>query len=1514
MKKALTTIILSAVGLFASTVSVAQEAHRLTKPNPTQSERQPMRLTPLGKSIVRKVSNGTPRAIDPSVTLWGNATINGEWGYYSFHPQSTGGKISFTQLGKQAQRIAKNGVQIADGKLYTVDFQRYGVGSGELTLYTYGLTTWEGSGKSYNDFSLAALETAQATDGTVYGEFYNSTASNQQYELGTVDYRTRKRTAFGTTTRKYVAMGITSDNRLYGIASDGILYKISTTDGVETKIGSTGIELTDDWGGPYFQTGEIDPKDNTFYWYAQDKDYNTALYTVDLTTGAVTKIADSNITLYGMAIAPVPADSDAPAAVSQLVATFSGTSLNGTVSFTLPTKTVGGDNLHGNVDYVITANGTQLATGTAQPGAAISKSVQLLHSGEYSFVVTASNSAGTSPATTVKQWIGFDEPETVGNPTATLANGVVTITWTAPTAGVHHGTLGTLTYDVIRIQGRDTTNVATGISSTSCTDDVSAAQQASYIYAVRAISGDVKGSRWANTAPLVAGSAIEPDWSYRFEGASALSMFKVIDANNDKFTWWCNGVLGYGAMSHQTHATIASDDWLVTPPIHLTSDRVYTVAFKVRNIMDTHRNTLEVKWGKGNNPEQLTNTLIETFTPDFSETNGQWQVCTADIIPDANGNFYIGFHDNTSAKDKYQIAVDSITITKTAYAAAPDSVKSLTITPAQKGALQATVSFITPSVSLNGAMLNRIDSFVVSRDGMQVARLDASTSGTRVEWTDKKVPTGGFHTYTIAPFLDGHIGRKSTGKAFIGVDRPHNPTGIVFTDEGTKLKAVWDTFKSTGANGGYFDPEGVSVTFFALEKGEFGYELSDSLTTSNPGETSTTIPFDPNKTTMEDGKTQTLAWFAVRANGDGGQSDYVTARGVVVGPCIPLPFKESMKGGQLDNGFASLLGNEQYNSRKTAAAWRVVPDAASDNDGGSLVWANYVEEYAGKDVEFTIQKGDETSVNMPKVALSGATNPKLFFDLYSLIGNEATLKVLVQTPDGKDHTAAQYDLSKTTKNGWERQTVDLSAYAKERYIIVKFDGVAEGSKVFIGVDNINIINQLERNLAAVSIEAPESVVAGKKGKVKMVVKNLGAATVSRYFALLYINGNQCDAVSRLKELSPMATDTISLKLPVAINEQATSLQVKAMIIYDGDMQLTDNETETKTVKVVPSPYGRINDLKAEVVADNKVVLTWGRPVLPEPERIDDGFEGYAPFAKNMTPWTMVDGDKGMAGALQPSSTFPGQGEPFAFTAFNPNWWIEDMTNVNPGLAPHGGNQYAAAVYGYDSNRKFVAQNNWLISPRLSGRKQEVTFYVMNIATRTGDTNYAEHFDILYSTEGTDTANFVKIKSEKADGTIAYNESANWKYITVEVPEGAKYFAIHHNTPKGKSYIFGVDDVSYEQVATGADDDITEYVIYRDGKKIASVKGNQQTYTNSRVSGDHVYNVTVMYTSKDGEVNESGFSNDASTSATSVNSVEETPSSYDITNINGVRVHTGAKDKNGLKRGVYIINGKKCVVK
>ena len=75
------------------------------------------------------------------------------------------------------------------------------------------------------------------------------------------------------------------------------------------------------------------------------------------------------------------------------------------------------------------------------------------------------------------------------------------------------------------------------------------------------------------------------------------------------FLVWCN--------EPSTNVKKNSDDWLITPAIHLSSDRVYTVAFKVRNVMAEPKNTLEVKWGKGSNVEQLSNVLLEPLLQNF---------------------------------------------------------------------------------------------------------------------------------------------------------------------------------------------------------------------------------------------------------------------------------------------------------------------------------------------------------------------------------------------------------------------------------------------------------------------------------------------------------------------------------------------------------------------------------------------------------------------------------------------------------------------------------------------------------------------------------------------------------------------------------------------------------------------------------------------------------------------------------------------------------------------------------
>ena len=42
-------------------------------------------------------------------------------------------------------------------------------------------------------------------------------------------------------------------------------------------------------------------------------------------------------------------------------------------------------------------------------------------------------------------------------------------------------------------------------------------------------------------------------------------------------------------------------------------------------------------------------------------------------------------------------------------------------------------------------------------------------------------------------------------------------------------------------------------------------------------------------------------------------------------------------------------------------------------------------------------------MNMPKIALNGAENPKLFFSLYAKKGERARLRILIETPDAEEH-------------------------------------------------------------------------------------------------------------------------------------------------------------------------------------------------------------------------------------------------------------------------------------------------------------------------------------------------------------------------------------------------------------------------------------------------------------------------------------------------------------------------------
>ena len=131
------------------------------------------------------------------------------------------------------------------------------------------------------------------------------------------------------------------------------------------------------------------------------------LYTVDLADGHLTQVgALGNTNVMALTIPAPKAADKAPAAVSALSYEFTGASLTGKIKFRAPDETFGGKSLNGTLDYSITSNKNEVATGTVQAGDMCEATVTLPE-GINKIAVTVSNEIGRSPKKKQEAYIGL---------------------------------------------------------------------------------------------------------------------------------------------------------------------------------------------------------------------------------------------------------------------------------------------------------------------------------------------------------------------------------------------------------------------------------------------------------------------------------------------------------------------------------------------------------------------------------------------------------------------------------------------------------------------------------------------------------------------------------------------------------------------------------------------------------------------------------------------------------------------------------------------------------------------------------------------------------------------------------------------------------------------------------------------------------------------------------------------------------------------------------------------------
>ncbi|MDE6287922.1 MAG: choice-of-anchor J domain-containing protein, partial [Muribaculaceae bacterium] len=148
-------------------------------------------------------------------------------------------------------------------------------------------------------------------------------------------------------------------------------------------------------------------------------------------------------------------------------------------------------------------------------------------------------------------------------------------------------------------------------------------------------------------------------------------------------------------------------------------------------------------------------------------------------------------------------------------------------------------------------------------------------------------------------------------------------------------------------------------------------------------------------------------------------------------------------------------------------------------------------------------------------------------------------------------------------------------------------------------------------------------------------------------------------------------------------------------------------------------------------------------------------------------------------------------------------------------------------------------DNWLISPALSGLEQTISFKAKSFTIA-----YPESFEVLYSTTDKALESFIAV--DAVEGYPADNRvPETWTEYKASLPAGAKYFAIRHTAYD--TYALYIDDIAFEAAgAVPADLEILGFRPYIDGECAAELCTETTFSQEFTQSGKHSARVSAVY--------------------------------------------------------------------
>lgn len=899
------------------------------------------------------------------------------------------------------------------------------------------------------------------------------------------------------------------------------------------------------------------------------------------------------------------------------------------------------------------------------------------------------------------------------------------------------------------------------------------------------------------------------------------------------------------------HFSGQSDDWLITPPLNLKAGSVYHVSCLAEPGYSSAPDALEILLG------QRTDTVgYRTVVPVTAIGTSGGQTVEGTFKVSESGVYRIAFR-SVGGDSSYGIILDDIAVEEQSASSVPAAPAEMKVTPAAKGSLRATVTFKTPATDTDGKALEKLTAVEVWRnDTVLVRHFDNPAVGQTMNVVDTK-PANGMNHYAVKAANESGFGESALDSAYVGQDVPAVPTNIVLKDnlDGTAT-LTWDLPGTTGANGHYVATDKLTFNVYDAQGEVVGANLDAGSRSCTFDAARQTGGFD-------------LLYYGVSATSVAGEGAIALSNTLVIGSPKQLPVYESFANGYFQYGGWWYEGNQPYNAPS------LPDDKVADHDNGALYWKAYND-------------GETGWLSTPKLSFANCDQPGIVFRYYAQPGHDQQIAFLGVHPDASVDTLINIRQSELGGvEGWRKAVYYLNDRQKSAaYMVLRLMMKAGKRGEEFWIDDIQVRNFLHRDLSA-AIAMPASAVRGRQTHANVTVENLGCEAVSPFRIELREGDSVLASQDVRQPLAALSDSTYEVAYTPALTVADQQL-VKAVVVADGDEYARNNESEILELAVANPACPTARNLKAETDGTT-VKLTWERPDTEAFVTTED-FETAQPWLLNdVNGFTTFDGD-GIITNSWTSMWYRHIGEPFAWILFNDQQAKMDDSQ-RPCFEAHSGHQMMTTVanvheYGVMGNES----DDWLISPELSGEAQTVSFWVRCIG------GYQEDFDVWYSETAPDTLSLRKNKIDFVKFT-----PLEWTQYSYDLPVGARYFAIRW--PSNLTGI-GLDDFTYKAPAP----ELMGYNIYCDGKAVGTATADALAFTRTD-DGDskHVYHITAVY--KDGE---SALSNAAGLTPTGIGAVTADGVAKDVYSVGGVLVRRQARSVSGLRKGLYIVNGKKVV--